>query len=76
MKRDYMRRRRLIFNILIRVSIIRIFIRIFFLENYSLFEYFLSEYSNNNFLLNKPYKNVNFQTIFPKKMLKTLKNAI
>jgi hypothetical protein len=62
-----------------RVSIIRIFIRIFFLENYSLFEYFLTEYSNNNFLLNKPYKNVNFQTIFPKKILKilkTLKNPI
>jgi hypothetical protein len=49
-----------------RVSIIRIFIGIFFLENYSLFEYFLTEYSNNKFLLNKPYKNVNIQTIFPK----------
>jgi hypothetical protein len=50
-----------------------------FLENYSLFEYFLTQYSNNNFLLNKPYKNVNFQTIFPKKILKilkTLKNPI
>jgi hypothetical protein len=66
-------------NLRHRVSIIRIFIRIFFLENYSLFEYFLTEYSNNNFLINKPYKNVNFQTIFPKKILKilkTLKNPI
>jgi hypothetical protein len=45
----------------------------FFLENYSLFEYFLTEYSNNKILLNKPYKNVNFQTIFPKKLLKHLK---
>jgi hypothetical protein len=52
------------------------FIRIFFLENYSLFEYFLTEYSNNNFLLNKPYKNVNFQTIFPKDLLKAFKNPI
>jgi hypothetical protein len=57
----------------LRVSIIRIFIRIFFLENYSLFEYFLTEYSNNTFLLNKPYKNVKFQTIFPKKLQKKSK---
>jgi hypothetical protein len=39
-----------------------------------LFEYFLTEYSNNIFLLNKPYKNVNFQTIFPKKNTKKNKN--
>jgi hypothetical protein len=43
------------------VSIIQIFIRNFFLVKYSLFEYL-----NNKFLLNKPYKNVNFQTIFQK----------
>jgi hypothetical protein len=31
---------------------------------------FLIEYLNNTFLFNKPYKNVNFQTIFPKKITK------
>jgi hypothetical protein len=31
----------------------------------------MTEYSNNKFLLNKPYKNVNFQTIFPKNAIST-----
>jgi hypothetical protein len=61
---------------MIRVSNIRIFIRIFFWENYLLYEYFLTEYSNNIFLLKKPYKNVNCQKNFPKKLQKTFKNLI
>jgi hypothetical protein len=39
------------------------------IKNMFLINIFLTEYSNTKFLLNKPYKNVSFQTIFPKKLL-------
>jgi hypothetical protein len=35
----------------------------------------LTEYSNNKFLLNKPYKNVKFKTVFLNILLKTFKNV-